>query len=1010
MAVIPTSVRGSAATAGYARLASSFLFPAILIFSIAVPCQARDAASRVVVDDIDAVIDEIVVTGTRIKRKNMISTSPLTQVNADEFSYKGVTRVEDLLNDLPQVFPEHHANLSYESTGTATVDLRGLGSGRTLTLLNGRRLPSGSPYFESTDVNQIPGMLIERVEVLTGGASATYGSDAVGGVVNFITPQDFEGLQVDYQFSQYQHRNENAIARAALSDAGFDPPPTTVQDGNTHNFSVMYGIGDGSRGNFTAYASYRHIEALTRSERDHSACVLEKLPTGGWECQGSLTIPDGYFTDFGVLANAPPNWDPAVDGPWPGGFDVLVEPGSNHFVAADGHPGQWYNFAPLMHYQRPDERITFGAFGHYVFSDRVEVYLEANFMDDRSDAQIAESGSFFFTNTVNCNNPFLSAQQFELLCGRYNLSTSDTQTVFIGRRNVEGGPRIDHMRHEARRGVLGARGVINDHWSYDAFVNLGEVDLARTYGNDMSVTRITRALDAIADPVTGAPVCVAVIDGTDPDCVPWNVFESGAVTKEMTDYLELSASFPGDTRRLQVTGFVSGDLTEYGWVMPTAEDGVQVVFGVEYRDDELNSEPDAAVQSGDLAGFDHELKPVHGGYDLQEFFMEAVVPLVQDKKGAELISVDLGYRYSDYSTGVDADTYKIAGEWMLNSSIRLRGSLQRAVRAGTIHELFRPLTKDSSARTDTCVGAVPRSSFEQCQNTGVTADQYGTITDPFGDGWGWTNGIWGGNPNLEPEESDTVSFGFILTPEFLPALSLSVDYFEIEVDKAIEPANAIFIFNQCLETGLAEFCDDIHRDPATGTLWVGDAHIFLPDTNIAFLKTTGIDAIADYDLDIGRMGGLQLSLALTYLDTLMSQEHPGADVFECAGGFNWPCRRPSHKWAGNFRAIWATPWDASVVLSWRHTGKVDDLWDDAIARYDLGLDYYPNDIEAMDYFDLAATWNITDGITLRFGINNLLDEDPPFTVSCTSVCNGNTFPGTYDPLGRYLFTGISMKF
>ena len=1004
MALIPGFVRGSTETAVSARLGSSFLWLAILVFSAATPCQGQDTASGAALEDSDEVIEEILVTGTRIKRKNMISTSPITQVNAEELLYQGTTRVEDLLNDLPQVFPDQHSAVSNNARGTATIDLRGLGSVRTLTLLNGRRLPSGSPFFESADINQIPGMLIERIEVLTGGASATYGSDAVGGVVNFITLQDLEGLQVDYQFSQYQHRNENAPARAALDDAGFSSPGKSVNDGDTHNISVMYGYGDGTRGNITAYVSYRDIEALTQSERDYSACIMRPLDAGGWTCGGSSTIADGRFTDFGLLANAPSTWDPAVDGPWPGSFDFLVDPGTDEFVPRDGHPGQYYNYAPLNYYQRPDTRTTFGAFGHYDFSERIEVYFEANFMDDRSVAQIAPSGSFFWPESVNCSNPFLSTQQFELLCGRYNLTVADTQVVFIGRRNVEGGARMNRFKHESRRGVLGVRGTINDHWTYDAFVNLGDVQLSETYRNDLSVTRVIRAIDVVAHPATGEPVCVSVLDGTDPDCVPWNVFESGAVTEEMTDYLELAGSFPGDTRRLQVTGFVNGDLTEYGWVMPGAEDGVRLVLGAEYRDDKLNTDPDAAAQSGDFAGFGFSPKPVHGGYDLKELFAEASIPLVQGKMGAELISVDLGYRYSDYSTGVNADTYKIAGEWMLNSSVRFRGSLQRAVRAGSIHELFRPLGEGGGLNVDTCVGAVPISSFEQCQNTGVTVAQYGTITDPYGDGWGWTNGVWGGNPHLEPEESDTVSFGVTLNPEFLPALSLSVDYFEIEVNKAIREANSEFIFDQCLDTGLAEYCDDIHRDPATGALWLGDAYILLTDTNIAFLKTTGIDAIADYDLDIGTMGELKLSLVLTYLDELLSQEHPDADVVECAGRYNYPCGNPSHKWGSNFRAVWVTPWNAAVTLNWRHTGEVDDLWDDP----------YPIDIEAMDYFDLAATWDVTDSIILRLGINNLFDEEPPvlggFYDSGGGNSNGNTAVGTYDALGRYLFTGVSMKF
>ena len=340
------------------RLRTSPLLPTALIFFIVIPAQAQDTDSELALEDDSVVIDEITVTGSRITRKNLISTSPMTQVDAVDLKYQGITRVEDLLNDLPQVFPDQHSGVSNGASGTATVDLRGLGSGRTLTLLNGRRLPSGNPYNESTDVNQIPGMLIERVEVLTGGASATYGSDAVGGVVNFITMKDFEGLQLDYQFSQYQHRNENTIARAALDDAGFDSPAKSANDGDTQNFSVIYGYGDGSRGNISAYASYRHIEALTQSERDYSACTMR---SNGCRWVGMWRFRDhtGWHilpTSTSLLANPPPTWDPAVDGPWPGSFNFLVEPGTDQFVPRDGHPGQYYNYAPYNYYQRPDKR------------------------------------------------------------------------------------------------------------------------------------------------------------------------------------------------------------------------------------------------------------------------------------------------------------------------------------------------------------------------------------------------------------------------------------------------------------------------------------------------------------------------------------------------------------------------------------------------------------------------------------------------------------------------------
>ena len=833
------------------------------------------------------------------------------QLNSDEILTSGVTRVEDALNALPQVFPDQTAFVSNGATGAATVNLRGFGANRSLVLLNARRLAGTA----ESDVNQIPGALIDRVEVVTGGASATYGSDAIAGVANFITKKNFEGFDFDYLYSLYQHDNDNATSRAALSDAGYQPPAGSVTDGDTHEFSLLWGYGDGQPGNVTAYATYRHTEAVTQSERDYSACALSYNDLGQWECGGSMTIAEGLFSDFGLLARPPtdqngnplPPWDVQ---PWPGGFALMVEPGTDQFVDWAADP-VYYNYGPLNYYMRPNERITLGTLGHYGFSEKLEVYFEIHFMDYESDAQIAESGSFFYDYSLNCGNPLMSAQQFDLLCGRYNLTTNDAQTVYIGKRNVEGGPRRWLVEHQASRWVLGTRGAIDRNWSYDLFANYGETENSNTFINELSVPRMRQALDVTADPITGDAVCASVLDDTDPDCVPWNIFEAGAVTQPMLDYIGLAGAFPLTEERLQVTGYVSGDLTDYGVSMPPAVEGVQVVLGFEYRDERLVYSPNEAAQSGDFAGSGTEAKPVDDGFDLWEIFTEARVPIVQGKNWAELVSLELGYRYSDYSTGATADTYKIAGEWMINPSIRLRESLQRAIRAGDIWELFYPIARSWDWSVDTCVGPAPVSSLEKCQNTGLNAAQYGTLFDFRGDGYGDVNTIVGGNPDLDPEEADTLSYGVVLTPAFLPSLSVSIDYFDIELEQAIEGANASAIFNVCLDTGLAEYCDKISRDPATGSLLIGDANILATDTNIAFLQTSGVDVVADYGFDIGRAGDIRLSLMLTYLDELKYQEHVVADIVDCVGTFKLFCDEPSYRWAGNLRTIWATPWDAS---------------------------------------------------------------------------------------------------
>jgi outer membrane receptor protein involved in Fe transport len=448
-------------------------------------------------------IEEITVTGSRIPSRNLISASPVTTVSNEEIAFQGVTRVEDMLNRLPQVYASQGGNQANGATSTATVDLRGLGPQRTLVLLNGRRLPSGSPAGGvgglAADLNQIPAALIDRVEVLTGGASATYGSDAVAGVVNFITKSDFEGFALDYQYSFYQTANDDSVVLDLSQDRGFAVPDTDVTDGYTSDISIMIGANtaDGA-GNVVLYAGYREIDAVISGQRDWANCALGGA-ADAWSCGGSTTLPQGRFTDFGLVTPS---------------FDFIVQ--GDQFV---DRQGELYNFQPPNFIQRPDERFTVGAIGHYRVNDAFEAYAEVSYMDDTSDAQIAPSGAFFVTSTLSCGNAFLSAQQFQRLCGDYGLTAADSQSVYIGRRNVEGGFRTDLRTHVASRIVLGARGDINDTWSYDVHVNQSKV--AQTYLNDLSTERLIRALDAVVDTRAGSAtegqiVCASVVNGARP--------------------------------------------------------------------------------------------------------------------------------------------------------------------------------------------------------------------------------------------------------------------------------------------------------------------------------------------------------------------------------------------------------------------------------------------------------------------------------------------------------------
>ncbi len=364
----------------------------------------------------EGILEEVHVTGTRIQKANMVSASPITQVNSEDLLLSGITRVEDLLKNLPQVSSEQSSTNSNGSTGTATIDLRYLGAQRTLVLVDGRRLAQGSPFTAgAADINQIPGALIERVEVLTGGASATYGSDALAGVVNFFMVDDFEGLKLDYQFGQYSHDNSNGMMEGLMAEAGYSPPSGTSRDGDVSEIAlIMGGNLEGGRGNVTAYVTYREIDPVVQRDRIHSACSLSG-GEGAYYCGGSAANARGRFTDFGLL--------PAIFGVPTHNFTVS----GNEFVEWDN---DLYNYGDTNYFQRPDERWTAGAMGHYAINNHVEAYTQLMFTDDRTVAQIAASGLFWSVNSIACNNPLLSEQQFDALCGAYGLGPEDSGHLF----------------------------------------------------------------------------------------------------------------------------------------------------------------------------------------------------------------------------------------------------------------------------------------------------------------------------------------------------------------------------------------------------------------------------------------------------------------------------------------------------------------------------------------------------------------------------------------------------
>ena len=583
-------------------------------------------------------VETITVTGSRIPQPQIESASPVTTISAESIQQTGVTRVEDLLNTLPQVAGQYGAGVSNGATGEATVSLRGLGANRTMVLVNGRRLMPGDPTQNGNaapDLNQIPAGLVERIDLLTGGASAVYGADAVAGVVNFVINDHFQGVRFEGNYNFYQHDNRDKSSQAANTSSGFTAPNGNTTDGYARDFGVIAGsnFADG-RGNATAYAGYRRVAAVLQSRRDYSNCSLTSTTStanGALGCGGSTTSFVARFNNPGQPLNS------------------KGVPITEHFNPATGElaPGSppLYNFAPLNYFQRPDERYTAGAFVHYDVNDHARVYSEFMFMDDRSIAQIAPSGAFpgagpaatptgipDGTFLINCNNPLLTPLELQYWCGN-NPNAPDAH-VALRRRNVEGGPRYDDLGHTSYRAVFGIRGDITDAWTYDTYALWGTTRYSEEYFNDVSKTRMGYALDAVTN-AAGQIVCRANAGGVigAPGCVPYNIFslKNGGVTPAAVQYISIPGESKGATTERIVDGAITGDLGKMGVKLPTAHDGLGVSFGAEYRSEAQELNPDITFQANDLAGQGAPTLPTIGSLHVAELFMEARLPLLEDK-------------------------------------------------------------------------------------------------------------------------------------------------------------------------------------------------------------------------------------------------------------------------------------------------------------------------------------------------------------------------------------------
>jgi iron complex outermembrane receptor protein len=965
--------------------------------------QAQPQAEQPVAKGQKAITEEVTVTGSLIPRPTLEAMAPVTTLDVEAVQFSGINRLEDFLVNLPQIFVAQNTSISNGATGTATVDLRDMGDVRTLVLLDGRRLPAGDTSDVGPDLNFIPDGLIKRVDILTGGASATYGADAVAGVVNFIIDKDFVGFKGGVSGGGYEHNNDNKTAEKINADAGYTVPKGQAWDGGSFEAFAAYGdkFAD-NKGHSMVYVDYRKTAGLFKNRRDYYNCDVSGYPPD-LSCGGSSNSYPGAFYVYG-----PPDAEGNQD--YFGKYTIDQTTGNTmrRFTSTD-----YYNYNPWNSMQRPDIRWGAGAFIDYDWNQHAHGYIEAMFMDDRTFAVIAPTADFLGSAGslwVNCDNPELSAQEVNTLCTQAGYGPHDLANILIGRRNVEGGGRTDDFRHQAYRLVAGVKGEITKGWTYDVYGLQAMTKASDYFTNEFNAQRVQEALLVTGDP--NDPSTWKCSSGN-PECVPWNIFKIGGVTQAALNYLALPEVAISDLTTQVLSGKVNADLKTYGWQFPSAAEGIQIALGAEYRKEFLNYQPDFAYQNNLGAGAGGAREPVNGFYDVQEGFFEAQIPIVQGARGAQDLSLNVGYRYSDYNLSGGHSTYKFEGAWAPSTSLKFRAGYNRATRAPNASELFQPQALDLQGSVDPCtnnpVTGVPDATLEQCERSGVRASQYGHLQQSSASQY---NNLYGGNTSLEPEIADTNTFGIVITPSALSGFTAALDYYDIKVKDTIGALTFDSILNQCLKTGAPSLCNLIHRDQY-GSLWqTGNGYIITTNQNVGKIERKGVDVNLTYIIPAGN-SLFNFNLIGSYYNKVWVDN--GVYQYDCVGLYGNQCGSPAPSWRHLFRVSWETG-NLTLTAAWRMIGSVKIDYastQEALTEPDFVQAYKDVGayrLAAYNYVDLAANYKLAPGIRWTLGINNIADREPPTGFGYGDNGYAAGMYGTYDYAGRFIHSAVTFNF
>lgn len=1032
---------------------------------ISAPAHAQDQD----VQDADAADESvIVVTGSRIANPNLELSSPVGVVTSEELELRQTNVAEQFLRELPSAIPSTGSAVNNGNGGSSFVNLRGIGSVRNLVLLDGRRFVAADTTGR-VDLNSIPLAVIERTEVLTGGATTTYGADAISGVVNFITKQDFAGVEANFS-QQITEEGDGNIFRtdltiganfddgrgnAVLSVGYLDQDPVLQGDRPFGVFNVS--SFSGAAGGSSNAVPSNHVfvgptdpasicdPTLLADPMDATLCPLTtgSIITANNGVQQTFT---GF--PFGTVIGQTTN-----DG-------TDISPGVNSAAGP-------FNFNPFNLYQTPIERFNVFGQARYEISDAVEVYSQAAFSKQTVATKIAPGGSFFNTYQLNLNNPLLPeaiARRYCVAAGIGDANSAQcTATITspfgatgdldndpttpdvanpdyrevgtqVRRRSVEAGTRDSAFTSTLFNIVVGARGAITDTINWDVSGTYGESERIQRQSGFARFQRLQNALIAVPD-ANGAATCAqSTTAGTTNDglCVPINLFGPlGTLTQDQIDYtFALSQQVITGTTIATVNGTVSGD---FGWGI--AETPISFAAGGEYRrftatrlSDEASQTPGAVVGGGGAA------PDINGQYDVYDAFGELIIPVFEGVPFAESLTIELGARYSDYSTAGTEFTWKAGGSWEPIIGLKIRGNYQRSSRAPNIGELFTPVTTGlSNLQTDPCQLALPVGNANLtavCIAQGAPAGTIGVIQSPPA---GQINVTTGGNLNLGTESATTWTVGFIAQPAAIPGLTFSVDYWNIEVTDAITIPTPGDIIAGCFNNLTAASATDpactqlIRRSATTGAIAGSAAEVpglILQRSNSGLIQTDGIDVSMTYQTDLSDDIGVSLSFDGTWTNENIFNTNPANPISvnrDCVGFYSVNCSSIQPEFSFSQRTTFSFFDEFNLSLRWRYLSQttqepLDILNGNGPAFQGTSALFGEVDfqnIPSESYFDLSGQWDISENVLLTITVQNLLDNSPTVVgnnIGSTAFNSGNTYPSSYDALGRRYGASVKFKF